>query len=307
MRLVYMGTPVDAVVPLRGLVDAGHDVALVVTQPDRRRSRGSGTVASPVKAAALDLGLPVLTPERAAEVIDAVRSSGADLGVVVAFGQILPDALLDALPYGFVNLHFSLLPRWRGAAPVERAILAGDTETGVCVMRVESGLDTGPIYACERLPIDPDTTAGELRHLLVAEGSRLLVEMVPRIPDTVATPQSGDPVYAAKLDVAEFRIDPAGTATELCRIVSAGSPRPGAWFTAGGSRVKVLRARVAAEGPPQGEVTLSGDAAVLGTGSGGLILVEVQREGRRPMSGAAWLAGRRGEAVLDAPADGAGA
>jgi len=142
VRIVYLGTPVDAVGPLRALVDDGHDVALVVTQPDRRRTRGAGARPSPVKQAALDLGLRVLTPEKAREVIEDVRASGAELGVVVAFGQILPVALLEALPHGFVNLHFSLLPRWRGAAPVERAILAGDRETGVDLMRIETGLDT---------------------------------------------------------------------------------------------------------------------------------------------------------------------
>ncbi|MCZ7536336.1 MAG: methionyl-tRNA formyltransferase [Acidimicrobiia bacterium] len=147
MRLVYLGTPTDAVAPLHALVHAGHEVALVVTQPDRRRARGGGVRQSPVKAAAVDLGLPVVTPERAADAVEPVRESGATLGVVVAFGQILPEALLATPEHGFVNLHFSLLPRWRGAAPVERAILAGDTETGVCVMRMERGLDTGPVYA----------------------------------------------------------------------------------------------------------------------------------------------------------------
>ncbi|GIU87896.1 MAG: hypothetical protein KatS3mg009_2411 [Acidimicrobiia bacterium] len=144
MRVVYLGTPDDAVGPLRALVAAGHEVALVVTQPDRRRSRGGRADPSPVRRAAEELGLPVRVPARAREVVGDVRASGADAGVVVAFGQLLPVALLEAVPLGFVNVHFSLLPRWRGAAPVERAILAGDDETGVCLMRVEEGLDTGP-------------------------------------------------------------------------------------------------------------------------------------------------------------------
>ena len=307
MRLVYLGTPAEAVLPLRKLVDAGHDIALVVTQPDRRRSRGPGRHPSAVKVAARDIGLPVVTPERASDVVDQVRRTEAALGVVVAFGQILPEALLAALPHGFVNLHFSLLPRWRGAAPVERAILAGDAETGVCVMRVEEGLDTGPLYACERFAIDAETTAGELSHLLVVGGTRLLVEIVPRVPELVPTPQSGEPTYAAKLSVAEFRIDPSRPAAELSRIVCAGSPRPGAWFEVGGQRMKVLRARAVGDGPEPGEVVQSGGTAVLGTASGGLVLAEVQPEGRRSMGGAAWLGGRRGRTALDAPASEVGA
>ncbi len=306
MRLVYLGTPTDAVPPLRALVQAGHEVVLVVTRPDRRRGRGAGVHPSPVKAAALDLGLPVLTPERASEIVGPVTESGATLGVVVAFGQILPEALLAAPTEGFVNLHLSLLPRWRGAAPVERAILAGDTETGVCVMRVERGLDTGPVYACERVPIDSEVTAGDLRRLLVSEGTRLLVEVVPRVPDMFPLKQSGEPTYASKLEVAEFRIDPTSSAEDLGRIVRAGSPRPGAWFRADAKRAKVLRARVVPAGPGVGEVVASGDGALLGTGAGGLLMLEVQPEGRRVMSGAAWLAGRGGAAVLDAPGGEAG-
>ncbi len=169
--------------PLRALVDAGHDIAFVVTQPDRRRGRRTATEPSPVKAAATELGIEVRTPQRARELVDDVAASGAELGVVVAFGQILPTALLDALPLGFVNLHFSLLPRWRGAAPVERAMLAGDAETGVAVMRVEAGLDTGPVFATVRVPIGPTVTAGALREHLVAAGTDLLVTTLPDIAD----------------------------------------------------------------------------------------------------------------------------
>src|SRR5204862_2497913 len=156
-------------------VEAGHEIAMVVTQPDRRRSRGAGHDPSPVRRAADELGLPVRTPDKARELVDDVRASGAALGVVVAFGQLLPVSLLEALPLGFVNVHFSLLPRWRGAAPVERAVLAGDAETGVCVMQLEAGLDTGPVYATRRVPIGARETAGELRDRLVAVGTALLV------------------------------------------------------------------------------------------------------------------------------------
>ena len=150
MRLVFFGTPADAVPALEALHAAEHDIALVVTQPDTRRGRGSDESPSPVREAAEALGIPVLTPQKSHEVVDDVAASGAEVGVVVAFGQLLPPALLEAVPHGFVNVHFSLLPRWRGAAPVERAVLAGDRETGVCIMALEAGLDIGPVYARER-------------------------------------------------------------------------------------------------------------------------------------------------------------
>jgi methionyl-tRNA formyltransferase len=299
VRIVYLGTPVDAVRPLQALVEDGHDVALVVTQPDRRRSRGAGAEPSPVKRAALDLGLPVRTPEKAREVVDEVRASGAELGVVVAFGQLLPVSLLEALPHGFVNLHFSLLPRWRGAAPVERAILAGDRETGVDLMRIEAGLDTGPVFARARVPIEPSETAGELHRRLVDVGTELLRTHLPAIPSAVPEPQVGAATYAEKLGVDEFRLDPDRAAGELARLVRAGNPRPGAWFRAGGRRVKVWRAHdVATYAEPLEPGAIGADGA-LGTKGGVLALDEVQPEGKRVMSAAAWRAGVRGEMRVD--------
>jgi methionyl-tRNA formyltransferase len=274
VRIAFLGTPADAVPTLRALVDADHDVAVVVTQPDRRRGRGAATSPTPVKAAALELGLPVRTPVRAREVVEELRASGATLGAVVAFGQLLPEALLESLPHGFVNLHFSLLPRWRGAAPVERAILAGDTETGVSVMRIDAGLDTGPVYAVERTPIAPDETAGELRARLVELGTSLMVATLPRVPDLEPTPQAGDATYADKLDVAEFELDWSQPAGELLRVIRAGNPRPGAWTTVDNGRMKVWRARAGADGA--------------------LEPIEVQPEGRPRMSWDAWKRGHPG-------------
>lgn len=290
MRLVFCATPASAVDPLRALHAAGHDVVLVITQPDRRRGRGAATSPSPVRAAAEDLGLAVRTPARASEVIDEVRASGADLGVVVAFGQLLPQALLDALPLGFVNLHYSLLPRWRGAAPVERAILAGDAETGVCVMRLEAGLDTGPVYDCARTTIGATETAGELLARLGEIGTDLLLRMVPEVAERVPTPQHGDVTLAPKVTVDEFRLDPTRPADELVRVVRAGNPRPGAWTRIGGRRLKVLRAHTEAGG---GEVGTVDRAASLATSSGRLVLDEVQPEGRAVMAGRAWRGGVR--------------
>ena len=274
MRLVFLGTPDDAVPALRALHVAGHDLALVITQPDRRRGRGAATAPSPVRAAADALDLPVRTPARAREVIDEVGASGATLGVVVAFGQLLPEALLNALPDGFVNVHFSLLPRWRGAAPVERAILAGDIETGVCIMRVEADLDTGPVFAVRRTPIGTEDTAGDLRERLVTIGAELLVETVPRLAELQPVPQDGEATYADKLSVDEFRIDWSRPAAEIDRLVRAGNPRPGAWTTVDGRRLKVWRARRRDDGnleptevQPDGKARMSWDAWRRGHGA----------------------------------------
>jgi methionyl-tRNA formyltransferase len=275
VRIVYLGTPADAVPPLRALHAAGHDIALVVTQPDRKRGRGSKLVPSPVKIAAEELGLPVTTPEKSREVVEEVRATGASVGVVVAFGQLLPEALLDTLPLGFVNLHFSLLPRWRGAAPVERAILAGDAETGVDLMVIEKGLDTGAVFARVSTPIRDDETAGELHARLVELGTQLLLDTLPDLPRLEPTPQAGDETYAEKLTVEEFELDPDAPGPELARLVRAGNPRPGAWLVYGGKRLKVWRGHLEGER---------------------FVPDEVQPEGKKAMTYEAWLAGHHGAA-----------
>ena len=266
-----------AVPALRALVADGHDVALVVSQPDKRRGRGGELMPSPVKAAALELGLPV------SDRVDDVLDTGADLGVVVAFGRLIKPHVLAVLP--MVNIHFSLLPRWRGAAPLERAILAGDTETGVCLMALEEGLDTGPVYACERVAIGPDETAEELRARLVEAGTRLLVDAL-RQGLGEAVPQDGDTTYADKLDPEELRIDWTKPAEEVHRVVRLGR----AWTTFRGHRLRVLAARRADTGPGPGVL----DGVVAGTGDGtGLELVTVQPEGKQPQPASAWRNGAR--------------
>jgi methionyl-tRNA formyltransferase len=297
MRLVFCGTPEDAVPALDALHAAGHELVLVVTQPDRRRGRGAAPTPSPVRAAAERLGLPVRTPERAREVLDEVQRSGAELGVVVAFGQLLPVSLLEAVPLGFVNVHYSLLPRWRGAAPVERAILAGDATTGACVMALEEGLDTGPVYACEETEIGAHETAGELRARLTRLGTDLLVRTVPEVPSREPTPQHGEPTSADKLTLEEFRLDPhRDDAPTLERVVRAGNPRPGAWTTIGGRRLKVLRAQVvdATGGDAHGTID---EEARLTTRDGVLELLEVQAQGKRPVPGTDWRRGVRAQAL----------
>lgn len=226
MRLVYLGTPEMAVPPLEALVAAGHEIALVVTRADKRRGRGSRTSPSPVKAAAERLGLPV------SHEVDDVLAVGSELGVVVAFGRIIKPHVLAELP--MINLHFSLLPRWRGAAPVERAILAGDDVTGVCVMAVEEGLDTGGIHAEVEIPIGSTTTADELRHELIGVGTRLLVETLAAGLEE-PTEQIGTPTYAAKIDPAELRIDWSRPVDEIHRLIRVGS----AWTTFRSERLKI--------------------------------------------------------------------
>ncbi|MEY2552297.1 MAG: methionyl-tRNA formyltransferase [Ilumatobacteraceae bacterium] len=272
-RLVYLGTPEVAVAPLRALVAAGFDVVLVVTRPDKRRGRGSQLSPSPVKAAATELGLPV------SHSVDDVMSSGADLGVVVAFGQLIKPHVLDAVP--MVNLHFSLLPRWRGAAPVERALLAGDEQTGVCLMQLEAGLDTGPVFRCEVVPIETSVIADDLREELVTVGTRLLIEELSAGLGE-ARPQSGEPTYAAKIRADELQIDWTRPSTEIDRLVRVG----GAWTTVGGKRLKIIRAEVVDQSAsPSGE--LMEDRV------GGLRLVTVQPEGRPSMPFAAFARGAR--------------
>jgi methionyl-tRNA formyltransferase len=275
-RLVFLGTPAAAVPPLRALVAEGFDVATVVTRADKRRGRRTDAEPSPVKAAAVGLGLPV------AHQVDAVLAAGADLGVVVAYGALIKPPVLARLP--MVNVHFSLLPRWRGAAPVERAILAGDTDTGVCVMQVEEGLDTGGVFARRTVAIGPRDTATELRDRLVREGTDLLVATLTEGLGRPA-PQVGDPTYAAKVTPEDVRLDWRRAAVELDRRVRVG----GAWTVFRGRRLKVLEAR-----PAPGTVAagvLDGDR--VGTGDGVLELVTVQPEGKGPMSMSAWRNGAR--------------
>jgi methionyl-tRNA formyltransferase len=278
-RLAYLGTPEIAVGPLAALAAAGHDLRVVLTRPDRRRGRGAAPSPSPVKAAAVRLGVPIVHD------VDAVLGFGAELGVVVAYGRIVPSRVLDALP--MLNLHFSLLPRWRGAAPVERAILAGDRVTGVCVMGVEPTLDSGPIYARAEVPIGDDEHLGPLRDRLAAVGAGLLVDLLAGpLPDPRA--QEGAPSYAEKLSPADLELHWERPAGELARLVRLDA----AWSTWRGRRLGVLDARAVpapgGAGPPG---TLHGDVVVAGVDA--LRLLCVRPEGRAPMPAATWLRGAR--------------
>ena len=292
MRLAFMGTPDFAVTALDALVEAGHDVAAVYTQPPRRANRGRLTK-SPVQQRAEALGLAVRTPEtlRDPGVQQAFAALRLDVAVVAAYGLLLPQPILDVPRFGCLNIHASLLPRWRGAAPIQRAILAGDEQTGVTIMAMERGLDTGPMLATAAIPIG-DQTAGELTAALAGLGAGLLLDVLQRPAPWPMVPQPEGASYAAKIDKAESRIDWARPAAELERLVRAMQPAPGAWFLADGERVKLIEAETVAidtDAPPG--TLLAGETVA--TTAGGLRLVAVQPAGGRPMAADAYLRGRR--------------
>lgn len=299
LTLAFMGTPDFAVPALEALVQAGHAVARVYTQPPRRAGRGHHEQPTPVHAAADRLGLEVAHPERFDEaVIDGVRALELDAAVVAAYGLILPPAVLAAPRLGCLNIHASLLPRWRGAAPIQRAILAGDAETGVSIMRMAEGLDTGPVLLAESVPIGPETTAGTLHDELAALGARLMPKALAGLADGTLTPRPQPEegvTYARKIAKGEGLIDWREPAAAVDRRVRAFAPRPGAEFALGGERVKLRAARPLPDADTGGAApgTLIDADGTVACGAGAVVLAEVQRPGRKPVSGAGFLRGER--------------
>ena len=283
-RLAFLGTPEAAVPSLRSLVSAGHEVALVVSRRDSRRSRRGDPEPSPVKLEALELGLEVTDD------LDQVTGAGAELGVVVAYGRIIPERILDPLP--MVNVHFSLLPRWRGAAPVERAILAGDATTGVCVMRLEAGLDTGPVLARAETEIQEDETATELRGRLAVVGADLLVDALSVGAENLGQgePQEGEITYAAKIDPAELELHLEARPSSCLGLFESGGPGRRSEEAVSSSQERGLTRmpRIFGRRP-------SGDSfgTSVATGGGVLELLEVQPEGRKRVGAGEWLRGVR--------------
>jgi methionyl-tRNA formyltransferase len=286
-----MGTPDFAVPALEALVGAGHEVAAVYTQPPRPAGRGGRVRPSPVHRRAEVLGLEVRHPPslRDEAVRGAFAALGAEVAVVAAYGLILPRGVLDAPARGCLNIHASLLPRWRGAAPIHRAVMAGDSETGVCIMAMEAGLDTGPVLLREATPIGVQETTGELHDRLSAMGAALIVRALDGLDALEARPQPEEGVtYAAKVDKAEARVDWTRPAAEVDRLIRGLSPAPGAWTHLAGRRLKLLRSRLAeGEGPPG--VLL--DGLTVACGDGAVALTEVQPEGRGRMEADAFLRG----------------
>ena len=292
-----MGTPAFAVPALRALA-AQHQVAAVYSQPPRPAGRGQAPRPSAVEAAARTLGLPVNTPVslRNPQAQAELAALEAEVAVVVAYGLILPQAVLDMPRLGCLNIHASLLPRWRGAAPIHRAVMAGDAETGNCIMAMEAGLDTGPVLLRHTLPIGPEDTTGDLHDRLADLGAGMIVQVLQGLAGRSPTPQDACGItYAAKIDKAEARIDWTRPATEVDRLIRGLSPAPGAWCMAGTERLRLLRSRVAqGQGTPGTRV----GGLVVACGTGAVEITLAQREGKRPMTGQDILRGANLPEVL---------
>lgn len=292
-RILFAGTPEFALASLTALVESGNQPVAVLTQPDRPAGRGKKLTASPVKDYARDNDIPVMQPTtlRDEVVIAKLAALKPDIMIVAAYGLLLPQAVLDIPQAGCLNVHASLLPRWRGAAPIQAAILAGDEETGICLMAMEAGLDTGAVFASEATPIGSSETAGELLDRLAAIGGELLVAHLEAIVsgELSAVPQDdSEASYAAKIKSADAAIDFGKDANELERMIRAYNPVPGAWFMLDEQRIKCWSARIAAavDAPPGTVIAAGRDGITVACGEGALVLLTVQRPGKRPVSAA---------------------
>ena len=298
MRIVFGGTPDVAIPSLDALADSRHELVAVVTRPDARSGRGKKLTASPVAQRAAELGIEVLKPQRPRdeEFVTRLTELAPDCCPVVAYGALLPQRVLEIPRHGWVNLHFSLLPAWRGAAPVQHAILAGDQITGATIFRIVLELDAGPILATVSEPIRPDDTAGDLLHRLSLSGARLLVETLDGIEDgtLTATPQQETDAqvsYASKINVEDARIDWTQSADVLDRLIRACAPAPGAWTTFRGERFKINSARISDAVLAPAVLQISKRAVRVGTATQALELDEIQAQGKKPMPAADWARG----------------
>lgn len=304
MRVVFAGTPEVALPSLRALIDSSHEVVAVVTRPDARVGRGRSLRSSPVKKTALDAGIEVLTPRRASdpEFLTRLAECAPDACPVVAYGELVPAAALAIPRHGWINLHFSLLPAWRGAAPVQHAVIAGDAQTGATTFRLEKGLDTGPILQVLRTSVGARETSGELLQRLAQDGAALLLESLDQLADGTAifTAQPAEGIsHAPKISVADARVDWSATSTRIDARVRGCTPAPGAWTMFRGERLKLLPFTTTDGAPPSTAepgriVTTKRTVAVL-TGDGTVELGQVQPQGKKPMGAADWARGARVE------------
>lgn len=297
MKLIFAGTPDFAAAALQALLDAGHEITLVLTQPDRPSGRGMKLTASPVKQLALQHDLPVYQPERlrTAEQQAPLQEIGADLMIVAAYGLILPQAVLDLPRLGCLNIHASLLPRWRGAAPIQRAILAGDSETGITIMQMDAGLDTGDMLSIHPVAITADDNATSLHDKLAVAGAQAIVAALEQLPALQAARQvqpSEGVTYAEKLKKEESLIDWSRSAIQLDRMIRAFNPFPSAQTTLAGEALKIWRAQLAeGQGRPGEILQADRNALLVATGQGALRLTELQKAGGKRLDAAAFLAG----------------
>jgi methionyl-tRNA formyltransferase len=291
MRVVFMGTPDFSVPVLQALGEAGHEIAAVYCQPPRPAGRGKKERPTPVHAKALDMGLEVRHPVslKAAEAQDAFAALDADIAVVVAYGLILPQVILDAPTQGCLNIHASLLPRWRGAAPIHRAIMAGDAETGICIMQMDAGLDTGDVLLQRATPIGEVETTGQLHDRLSMMGADMIVETLATLPNLTRSPQPAEGViYAEKIAKAEAQIDWSQSADRVDAHIRGLSPFPGAWSLVDGKRVKFLASRLATGAGQAGTVL---DGLTIACGSGAVEVTRAQREGKSAQDADVFLRG----------------
>ena len=294
MRLVYLGTPQFAVPTLDRIVEAGHEVVAVFTQPDRPKGRGQKDAMPPVKEAALRLGLPVFQPERVRgpEVVEQLRAIGPDAMVVVGYGQIIPQAILDIPPKGIINVHASLLPRYRGAAPIQWAIARGESRTGVTTMKIDAGLDTGDMLLKWETEIGPEETAVELGERLAVAGADLLVKTLAELPAIVPEKQDeAQATYAPILKKEDGRVDWSMSAGEIVNRVRGLLPWPGCHGSLRGQRFHIWKARQVEGSIPTGELSAAGKRLLAGCKGGAIELLEVQLEGKKRMTAAAFLNG----------------
>ncbi len=285
MRIAFMGTPDFSVSALRAILSAGHDVVAVYSQPPRRAGRGKKERPTAVHEFAASLGIPVHTPLNFKDPsdVDAFRNLDLDVAVVVAYGLLLPQEILDAPKYGCLNIHASLLPRWRGAAPIQRAIMAGDSETGVDIMKMEAGLDTGPVILEKRLAIETDDTAGSLHDKLSILGAKAIVEALDGLVSCTAEPQNTNGVsYAKKIDKSEAHIDWSKSAADLRNHIHGLSPFPGAWTEIGGERLKILGVEISDQSGTAGRMIA--EPLIIACGDKSLRITRAQRAGKGPMN-----------------------
>ena len=297
MNVIFAGTPEFSAVSLQSLVDAGYRVPLVITQPDRRAGRGMSVSKSEVKEMATDLGIETYQPPslKSPEVLEKLKSVNADLMIVVAFGQIVPKSILDVFRFGCINVHASLLPRWRGAAPIQRAIMAGDTETGVCIMRMAEGLDTGPVFLERRLPIDNVDTSGTLHNKLAHLGAEALIQSLTILSDENLPIAQKDThaTYAHKIRTNDARIDWSANASDINRLVRAMNPVPGAYTFFGDTRIKIWETRVVdfdnQKDLPGTVIELTQEGFLVSCGSGTLKIMFIQKAGGRKVSASEYV------------------
>ena len=294
MKLIFAGTPDFAALALRSLIAAKHEVVLVLTQPDRPSGRGMQMRHSPVKEVALAFGIEVFQPHSLRDPYsqEKIRACAAEAMIVAAYGLILPQTVLDMPRWGCLNIHASLLPRWRGAAPIQRSILAGDRETGVCIMQMEAGLDTGPILLAESLAIAADDTAGSLHDKLANLGAQMIVNTLDRLPLNAKPQPDPGACYAAKIEKSEAALDWRLSAAQLEKQIRAFNPFPGAVSNLDGRAIKIWQAKcITASGTPGQVVAVDGSGIVVACGKGGLRLSELQKAGGKRLPVAQFLAG----------------